>query len=127
MFDCSFSIVAKKSVKVFLDGGVEGRSAWLVEVEVLSAGLLAVALVPKTRLSMEGQHRFGDEPLDLVVAGLPSAIRLFSLYSSRFFSKLGSARYSSKDPARETGAYKRTFSLRLHNKLDKTDMFEIRY
>lgn len=34
----------------------------------------------------------------------PSAIRLFSLYSSRLAWKLGSFRYSSNDPASDTGA-----------------------
>ena len=49
MFDCSFSIVAKKSVKVFFDGGVEGRSALLAAAEEVSAGLLTAALVPTSQ------------------------------------------------------------------------------
>ena len=37
--------------------------------------------------------------------GVLSAISLFVLYSIRFCSKLGSFKYSSNDPARDTGAW----------------------
>lgn len=53
--------------------------------------------------------------LDLPLAALWSASCFWVLYSIRFCSKLGSLRYSSREPASETGAcpkYDRTKEVR---------------
>ena len=56
-----------------------------------------------------------QDRLGVVVAGVgrPSATRLLSLYSCRLVSKLGSLRYSSKEPERETGACRKLGMLTL--------------
>lgn len=109
---CDCSIESKKSVKEVGADGAELAGAAEDEEEAEGAAVddvegLGVAIVESDQNGVGTWSRVRNAHR----GAPPSAIRLFSLYSSRFVAKLESLRYSSSDPASETGACKSKVSI----------------